>query len=299
MAAKPTKEQVEQFGPFRERVYEIIFEADTPAGKFFDVSLLIFIVLSILVVMLESVAELDAKYHLLFQVIEWISTIFFTIEYITRLYVVHKPIKYATSFFGIIDLLATLPAYLALFIPGAESFLVIRILRLLRIFRIFKLGAFLRESNALMIAMRNSRNKIIVFLVFILLLVTIIGFAMFIVEQGTNNQFSSIPRSIYWAIVTLTTVGYGDISPTTNFGQFLAAVVMILGYAVIAVPTGIVTNEMSRAERKRRAKKIQTNTQVCRHCLLDKHDDDAIFCKQCGEELNPHITNGNAKHEKS
>lgn len=265
----------------REKLHEIIFEADTPAGKFFDVSLLIVIVASVLVVMLESVQQLDQAYSRLFSVLEWFFTIVFTIEYILRLYCVYRPWKYATSFFGIVDLLATFPTYLSLVITGTQYFVVIRALRLLRVFRIFKLGHFLSEGAIIVNALRASRAKITVFIIFVLLMVTIIGSIMYLVEGGSeDSDFSSIPRGIYWAIVTLTTVGYGDITPVTGIGQFLSAVVMILGYAVIAVPTGIVSAELI-AEHKH-----ITNTQACRFCGSEGHDDDAGFCKYCGEELN-------------
>ena len=267
----------------REKIHEIIFEADTPAGKWFDIILLVCIVGSVLAVMLESVPSIDARYHLVFEVFEWGFTIFFTIEYILRLYAVYRPMKYALSFFGIIDLLSILPSYLSIFLPHSESLMVIRALRLLRIFRIFKLAGFVSESFVIIRALKASQKKIFVFLFFIILMTIIMGSIMYLVE-GPESGFDSIPRGIYWAIVTLTTVGYGDISPQTNFGQFLAAIVMILGYAVIAVPTGIVTAEFANENQK----PIQTNTQTCRYCASEGHDDDAKFCKNCGEELNIH-----------
>ncbi|MCB0522014.1 MAG: ion transporter [Lewinellaceae bacterium] len=265
----------------KEKLHEIIFEADTPAGKAFDVALLVAIVASVLVVILESVKEYQEQYGDFLYILEWIFTIFFTIEYILRLYSVYKPLKYSTSFFGIIDLLAILPTYLSLFISGTQTLLVIRILRLLRVFRIFKLGHFLIEGDVILRSLKASRAKITVFLFFILLMVTIIGSVMYIVEGGQENSgFTSIPRSIYWAIVTLTTVGYGDITPTTEIGQLLSALVMILGYAVLAVPTGIVSAEMIKTAKK-------TTTQACRYCGKDGHDDDAMHCKYCGQKLHP------------
>ncbi len=265
--------------PFKERLHEIIFEADTPEGKAFDVALLIAIVASVLVVILESVKEYQLKYGEWLYVFEWIFTIIFTIEYLLRLYTVNKPIKYASSFFGIIDLLAILPTFLSLIITGAQTLLVIRILRLLRVFRIFKLGHFLIEGDVLLRSLKASRVKITVFLFFIVLMVTIIGAVMYLVEGGQGNEgFSNIPKSIYWAVVTMTTVGYGDITPTTEIGQFLSALVMILGYAVLAVPTGIVSAEMIRTNRR-------LNTQNCRFCGKEGHDDDASFCKSCGHQL--------------
>lgn len=272
-----------EFNESREKIHEIIFEADTPAGKWFDIALFVCIIGSVIAVMLESVPSIDAKYHLVFEFFEWGFTIFFTIEYILRLYAVYRPMKYALSFFGIVDLLSILPSYLSFFLPHSESLMVIRALRLLRIFRIFKLAGFVSESFVILRALKASRKKIFVFLFFILLMTIIMGSVMYLIE-GPESGFDSIPRGIYWAIVTLTTVGYGDISPQTNFGQFLAAIVMILGYAVIAVPTGIVTAEFANEKTK----PIQTNTQACRYCSVEGHDDDAKFCKSCGEELNIH-----------
>lgn len=266
--------------PVKERLHEIIFEADTPAGKIFDVALLIAISASVLLVMLESVGSIQVRFSREFYVVEWLFTIFFTIEYLLRLYSVYRPWKYATSFFGVIDLLAIIPTYLSVFIIGSHYFLVIRALRLLRVFRIFKLGHFLVEGSLIIRALRASRAKITVFLTFVLLLVIIIGSVMYLVEGGFNPSFSSIPRSIYWAIVTLTTVGYGDITPVTNLGQFLSAAVMILGYGILAVPTGIVSAEFIREGQ------APTNTQACRYCGREGHDDDAVHCKYCGEKLN-------------
>lgn len=281
--------------PLKERLHEIIFEADTREGKLFDILLLVFILGSVLVVMLESVEHLNLKYHRLFVVLEWIFTVFFTIEYIIRLYITLRPIKYATSFFGIIDLLSILPAYIGLFIPGTHFLVVIRSLRLLRIFRILKLFHFVRGGQELLVALKKSRVKIMVFLFFVMVVVLIMGSLLYIIEANENHeQFTSIPRSVYWAIVTLTTVGYGDIAPVTELGQFMAAIIMILGYAVIAVPTGIVSNEFIQAGTKKSQKlgrSISTvveemSTQVCRHCAQEGHEHDAIFCKFCGELLN-------------
>ncbi len=276
-----TPEQT-KFSATREKIHEIIFEADTPMGRLFDIALLVFIVASVLVVMVESIPSYQERFTNFFLVIEWIFTIFFTIEYCLRLYCVYKPMKYATSFFGIIDLLSILPAYVSLFIAGTQSLMVIRALRLLRIFRIFKLAKFLNQSKVITTALKESRVKITVFLVFILLMVTIIGSVMYLVESSSNSSFTSIPRSIYWAIVTLTTVGYGDIAPITPLGQFLAAFVMIMGYAVIAVPTGIVSAELVKQDNK---KGEEFTTRTCRHCSREGHDYDATNCKYCGEEL--------------
>lgn len=262
----------------RSRLHKIIFEADTPAGKTFDVILLIVIAASVFIVVLESMEPIQAKYGDVFNWLEWIFTGIFTIEYILRLYSVKKPWKYASSFFGVVDLLAILPTYLSLIAIGSQQLIVIRALRLIRIFRIFKLGHFLNESDVIINSLRASRAKITVFLTFVLLMVLIIGSTMYVVEGSSNPSFSDIPRSIYWAIVTLTTVGYGDITPITAIGQFLSAAVMILGYAVLAVPTGIVSAEMV-------FRKTQHTTQSCEHCGKEGHDLDATFCKYCGEKL--------------
>lgn len=276
----PTQ-QHERLSPFREKIHEIIFEADTPVGKAFDIGLILLILFSVLVVMLESVGDLVDRYATIFTIIEYITTAIFTIEYFLRLYVVRSPMKYATSFFGIIDLLAILPAYLAYFFVGTHFFVVIRALRLMRIFRIFKLGHFMNEGYVIVDAMKASRTKISIFLFFIVILVTIVGSIMYVIEGETNESFTSIPRSIYWAIVTMTTVGYGDIAPQTAIGQFFSAVVMILGYAVIAVPTGIVSSELIKEAT------ASTNTQACLNCGEDGHDDNANYCKFCGEDLYP------------
>jgi voltage-gated potassium channel len=265
----------------KEKLHEVIFEADTPAGKAFDVVLLLLIALSVLVVMLESIKDLHDRYYQIFYILEWGFTIVFTIEYLLRLYSVTRPLSYATSFFGVIDLLAVVPTYLSLIFAGTQYLLVVRVLRLLRIFRIFKLGRFLKEGEIIVRALRASRAKITVFLTAVFLMVIIIGSVMYLVEGGSNDSFSSIPRSIYWSIVTLTTVGYGDITPETSLGQFLSALVMILGYGIIAVPTGIVSAEFIHS-----AKRTSVNTQACRACSREGHDDDAVFCKFCGEKLN-------------
>ena len=264
----------------REKLYEIIFEADTKNGKIFDIGLIILIALSIMLVMLDSMESVSSLYHRQLRIAEWTITILFTIEYALRIYIVQKPEQYVFSMYGIIDLLAILPTYLGLIVVGGQSLMVIRAIRLLRVFRILKLGRYTRAGRFLILAMYKSREKIFIFLFFIMTIVIIFGTIMYMVE-GDQNGFSSIPTSIYWAIVTLTTVGYGDISPATSTGQFLASVIMILGYAIIAVPTGIVTSEMMHM-------KTSTNSQVCSMCLFDQHDDDALFCKKCGQSLNIH-----------
>lgn len=262
----------------KNKLYEIIFEADTPAGKLFDVVLLFVILLSVALVMLESVPGIRHDNLPVLKMLEWIITGIFTLEYALRVLIVKKPLRYIFSFYGIIDFLSVIPTYLSLFIAGSHSLVVIRMLRLLRIFRILKLTRYTNAGRTLASSMWASREKISVFIFFVMILVIIIGTFMYLVE-GEIHGFTSIPRSIYWAIVTLTTVGYGDISPGTSLGQFLASIVMILGYAIIAVPTGIVTAEMIRPS-------VSRNTQVCTNCLHDKHDDDATFCKKCGSRLN-------------
>ena len=262
----------------KQKIYEIIFEADTPAGKFFDVSLLLIILLSVVLVVLESVPSISNNYQHVLRILEWIITFIFTVEYILRIAIVQKPFRYIFSFYGIIDFLSVIPTYLSLVIIGSHSLVVIRILRLLRIFRILKLTRYTTAGRTLGRALWASREKISVFVFFVVILVIIIGTVMYIVE-GPKHGFTSIPRGIYWAIVTLTTVGYGDISPETAMGQFFASIVMIMGYAIIAVPTGIVTAEIMNPSTKR-------NTQVCDHCLCPTHDDDAVFCKKCGSKIN-------------
>jgi voltage-gated potassium channel len=263
---------------WRAKLQEIIFEADTPAGKCFDVLLILSIVLSVLAVMLDSVDAIHDVYGRLLLAVEWCFTILFTVEYVLRLISVGRPILYATSFFGIVDFLAIVPTYLSLVLAGSHYFMVIRILRLLRIFRVLKLVQYLSEARQLAEALRASRRKITVFLFAVLTLVTLMGSLMYVIE-GRENGFTSIPRSIYWAIVTLTTVGYGDISPNTGLGQAVAAVIMILGYGIIAVPTGIVTVELTRAAGQK------VTAQACSQCSAEDHDDDARYCKYCGSIL--------------
>jgi len=266
--------------PWREKLRVIIFEADTPAGKAFDVGLLAAIVLSVLAVMLDSVMEIRSSYGGLLDRAEWVFTLLFSVEYLLRLLCSPRPSHYARSFFGVVDLLAILPTYLSLLFPGAESMAVIRGLRLLRIFRVFKLGQFLGEASLLRSALASSRHKITVFLGTITILVTIIGTAMYLIE-GEENGFTSIPAAIYWSIVTMTTVGYGDMAPATVSGKMLASVVMILGYSIIAVPTGIVTAEI--VEGAAAARKITTRS--CSNCLSEGHDQNATYCKDCAAPL--------------
>ena len=263
---------------WRDILFEIIFEAETPAGKWFDIILIICISLSVLAVMLDSVSSIREKYGQFLYAIEWFFTILFTIEYILRLICVRKPARYAVSFFGVVDLLAILPTYTSLFIFGSRHLAVIRILRVLRIFRVLKMGHHTKEAALLKKDLYASRRKIFVFLFVVLTLVVIIGSVMYIIE-GEENGFTSIPHSVYWAVVTLTTVGYGDISPNTGPGQFLAAIVMILGYSIIAVPTGIVTVELSQAYTDK------STSQACPNCSAEGHDRNAQFCKFCGQKL--------------
>jgi voltage-gated potassium channel len=262
----------------KTRLHEIIFEADTPAGKAFDVGIIVIILLSILVVMLESVAGIRQHYGPVLQAMEWSFTIAFTMEYLLRLYCVGKPLRYAGSFYGVVDLLAIIPTYLSVFLSGTQYLLVIRTIRLLRVFRILKLVQYWSEARTLFHALRASRRKIFVFLYVVVILVIIVGSLMYLIE-GEQNGFTSIPRSIYWAIVTLTTVGYGDIAPATDLGQTLAAIVMIIGYGIIAVPTGIVTAELARESH------ASLSTQACPECASEGHDADAVYCKYCGAKL--------------
>jgi voltage-gated potassium channel len=268
----------EHAGTLRARVHEIIFEADTPAGKAFDVALLILIVLSVVAVMLESVASVREQFGLWLRAVEWFVTFLFTVEYVLRLYCVGKPWRYARSFFGIVDLLAILPTYLSVIIPGAQSLLVIRALRLLRVFRVLKLAHFVGEASELTAALRASARKIVVFLGAVLAIVVIVGSMMYLIE-GEPNGFTSIPTSIYWAIVTMTTVGYGDIAPQTAIGKILASAIMILGYGIIAVPTGIVSVELAGVVTRK------ITTQACPDCGIGGHDHDAVHCKYCGARL--------------
>lgn len=277
---------------WRTKLHEIIYEADTHAGKLFDVVLLIVILASILLVMLESVKSIDSEYHDILNISEWVITILFSIEYIARVITVKKPFKYIFSFYGIIDFLSTVPKYISLIVGGVHALAALRALRLLRMFRILKLGRYLGASNNLVSALKASRAKISVFLFAVLIVAIILGTIMYLIE-GEENGFSNIPKSVYWCIVTLTTVGFGDIAPQTPLGQFIASLVMILGYGIIAVPTGIVSAEYS-SQKKTDTKKdeddkpssVHLNTQVCPNCSTEKHRDDADFCYHCGHKLN-------------
>jgi voltage-gated potassium channel len=265
--------------PWQLRLHEVIYESNTPAGKAFDITLLLIIIASIAVVMLDSIESTHQKLGGVYFILEWVFTILFTIEYILRLISIKKPMHYVVSFLGIIDLLAIIPSYLSIFFVGAQSLLVLRALRLLRIFRIFKLTHFLTEILFLKAALRGSLKKISIFMLVVLSLVIILGSIMYLVE-GRENGFSSIPESVYWAIVTITTVGYGDISPVTPLGIFIASIMMFIGYGIIAVPTGIVTTEMAFAARSKKH-----GTETCPGCGSEGHDKDAVFCKFCGTIL--------------
>ncbi|MEJ2541898.1 MAG: ion transporter [Gemmatimonadota bacterium] len=284
----------------RHRAYEVIFEHDTPAGRTFDVGLILAILLSVAAVVAESVAEVRIEHGTLLRRVEWGFTLLFTAEYLLRLWCVSRPLRYARSFFGIVDLLAVIPTYLAALLPGGQVLVTVRILRILRVFRILKLGQYVGEARLLGTALRASRVKITVFLFTVLTLVVILGSLIYLVEsRQPESGFTSIPISMYWAVVTLTTVGYGDVAPVTPLGQFMAAVIMVVGYGIIAVPTGIVSVELAQAARDMEAQDWQDGGSTapaaaggpkgagrwCRTCDLSDHDPDAHFCKRCGELL--------------
>ncbi|MDT7830687.1 ion transporter [Pricia sp. S334] len=273
---------------WRNKVHEIIYEADTPMGKWFDILLFVLIIISVLLVMLESVKWIDATYHRALFIMEWLVTILFTIEYIARIVTIRKPLKYVFSFYGIVDFLSTIPLYLSYIFAGSQALLALRAFRLLRIFRILKLVRFLGEASLLKNALKASREKITVFLFAVLIVAVILGTVMFLVE-GEEAGFTSIPTSIYWTIVTLTTVGYGDIAPITPPGQLIATLIMLLGYGIIAVPTGIVTVEMGKRKGATAApdseKYVHVNTQACTTCSKEGHRGDAKYCYNCGSQL--------------
>jgi len=265
-------------GKRRIRLYHIIFESDTRAGRAFDIVLLFSILASVLVIMLDSVESVRAEHGPLLYLLEWFFTLLFTLEYILRLIAVGRPVRYATSFFGVVDLVAIVPTYLSLILPETRYLLVVRVLRMLRIFRIFKLAEYLKQADVIIRALRAAMPKITVFLLAVVTAVVIIGSVMYVIE-GEEHGFTSIPQSVYWAIVTLTTVGYGDLSPQTPLGRFLASLVMILGYGIIAVPTGIVTVELTRTAARTLA------ARTCSGCGREGHDSDARHCKFCGLRL--------------
>lgn len=281
----------DKLSPWKKKLHEIIYEADTPMGKLFDIILFVLIIFSIILIMLESVKSIDIEYHRILLVLEWVVTIFFTIEYIARVICIKKPTKYIFSFYGIIDLLSTIPLYISYILAGSQVLLAVRAFRLLRVFRILKLVQFLGEASQLKSALKASRAKITVFLFAVLIVSVMMGTLMYIVE-GDEAGFTSIPTSIYWTIVTLTTVGYGDIAPITPPGQFIATIIMLLGYGIIAVPTGIVTAEFGRQQNKKKSNNhstgnyIHVNTQSCPSCSKEGHRDDATHCYNCGYTLN-------------
>ena len=265
---------------WRTRVHTVVFEADTPAGRLFDIGLMTLIVLSVVVVSMETVPGLSARSYAALRTAEWVLTVLFTAEYLLRLAAVRRPAVYAASFYGVVDLLSILPTWVSLLVPGARVLMVVRVVRLLRIFRVFKLARYLAEAQLIGTALRASSRKIGVFLFAVVTIIIIVGAVMYVVE-GPASGFTSIPLSMYWAVVTLTTVGYGDISPLTPLGRTLASVVMIMGYGIIAVPTGIVTAELTQLGRHPQA----VSTQLCSQCGADDHNADARFCRHCGHAL--------------
>ena len=270
---------MDQATTIRQKLHKIVFESNTRAGRLFDEILIVCILASVFVVIVDSVHSIRDQFGVWMIAAEWGFTLIFTIEYLARLYSAKRPFRYGFSFFGWVDLLSILPTYLALLFPGTQYLTVVRIIRVLRVFRIFKLAQHIQEAEHLITALKASRRKIQVFLAAVLTMVTILGSLMYVIEGGSSG-FTSIPKSIYWAIVTLTTVGYGDISPQSPLGQALASVVMILGYALIIVPTGIVTAELTHSPNSRRL-----NAKTCPQCADIKHDIEANFCKYCGHEL--------------
>ncbi|MDA9356780.1 ion transporter [Flavobacteriaceae bacterium] len=264
---------------WRKKIHEIIYEADTFTGKLFDLILFLSITISVILVALESVDYYDTKYHSFLNISEWIITVLFSIEYLLRIVSVKKPLKYIFSFYGVIDLLSIIPKYISLFIVGANSIAALRALRLMRIFKILKMNRFIGASTNFRRLLLVGKAKIVVFILFVIIFSVISGTIMYLIEGNVNEGFENIPKSIYWAIVTLTTVGYGDIAPSTTVGQVFSSFVMILGYSIIAI--GIVTSNMTLAQRK----ELKLNTQSCSNCLEDKHADNAEFCSKCGESL--------------
>ena len=271
-------ENIESESPLKRQLRTIIFGTDTPAGRYFDIALMVCIVLSVGLVFLDTVEIFHREYGQLISVLEWVFTIIFTIEYGLRLYCATHPVLYARSFYGVVDLLSVLPSYLALLIPGANFTLVIRILRLFRIFRVLKLLRYLSEGNVLLRAMMQSSRKVFLFFFSVSLIVMVLSSVMYVVE-GPDNGFSSIPKSVYWTIVTITTVGYGDITPKTGLGQAIAAFTMLIGYSIIAIPTGILTAEISQEVGRHR------DLRSCNQCHKTGHDIDAMYCSRCGCEL--------------
>jgi len=271
----------ERIETLRHNLYQIIYQANTPAGKGFDIALIILIMLSVLTISLDSVAEFSRQYGELFITAEWVFTILFSIEYILRIFCIHRPFKYIFSFYGLIDLLSIIPSYLSLFIPGTHYLQIIRILRVLRIFRVLKLVQFINQSNLLVSALLASRLKITIFVLTVSTLLVVFGSTMYLIE-GPENGFENIPVSIYWAVVTLTTVGFGDITPKTDLGRSISVLVMVTGYAIIAVPTGIFTAELSQEMRRQNKR---DNPRMCPKCRKTGHEQEANYCRICGTEL--------------
>lgn len=274
MKIKPEYNLIPEDQPFLKKLYRIIYFSDTRAGKFFDIVLLLLIISSTSIIILESVDDINEKYHQVFYILEWVISIIFTIEYIFRIWCIKNREDYIFSFMGIIDFLSIVPFYLSLLFPVTRFFLIIRLLRLLRIFRILNMFDYLKDAQYIVQSLKKSARKIYIFLLFIVIIVVIIGSLMYLIE-GKDNGFTDIPTSIYWAVVTITTVGYGDISPITSLGKFLSVILMLCGYSVIAVPTGIVATDLQNFDTK----------QPCQNCGNSENDDDAKFCKRCGEKL--------------
>ncbi len=272
---------------WRLQVYTVIFEADTRAGRLFDQLLIAVILTSVAVVAADSVHSINVRFHRELTLAEWFFTLIFTVEYLARLACVRRPWQYARSFYGVIDLLAVLPTYLALLVPEVGALIDVRVLRLLRVFRIFKLTAYVTEYQAIGLALRASRRKILVFLAAVMMIVLVIGTLMYVVE-GPANGFTSIPTSVYWAITTMTTVGFGDITPKTDLGRLIASLMMLLGWGTLAVPTGIVTAEMTYARR------ATVTTRTCQECLTEGHMPDANYCRHCGAVLGSYAHEGRA-----
>lgn len=283
MSKSETDQPPPRVAPWRDKLYVIIFEADTRAGKAFDVSLIIAIFASVLVVVLSTLhAASEEPYRTIFLTLEWIFTALFSAEYILRLVIVRRPVRYARSFFGMIDLLSILPAFIGLIVPGGERLLVVRTLRLLRIFRVFKLARYLSEASALRDALYVSRHKVAVFMATVLIVVLIASALMHVVEtEAGNDDFKSMPSAMYWAIITMTTVGYGDVVPITVVGKMMTALLVLVGYSLIIIPTGILTAEITGGGEEEKP----TTARLCPSCTTQGHDPDAVFCKRCGETL--------------
>ncbi len=263
----------------KRKIWEVIFEAETPSGKFYDLALMVTIIMSVLVVMLESVDHVAEQYQEIFTPLEWVFTILFSLDYLCRLWVIKKPLKYALSFFGMVDLLSCLPTYLMIFFPGAQSLLVIRVLRLLRVFRVLRMVRHVNGAELILKALHKSRAKVLVFFFAVFLFNVVAGTLLYVAEGHLEDSlFTNIPISIYWSIVTVSTVGYGDITPVTGLGRFLTSICILIGYAIIAVPTGIVTADIIKTDG-------DDTSDACPGCGVHGHLDDAVYCRRCGEEI--------------